>query len=562
MRFEHPEFLRLLWALPVLALLLVWAEARRRRVGRALGDPASLTRLTGEAGGASRAVRAALLLAAIAAGVVGLARPQAGFRLVTTASRGADVVIAIDVSQSMAARDARPDRMAVARSEAEALIHALPGSPIGLIAFAGDARLESPLSTDGDGLASMVEGFTPGLVPRGGTDVAAASGLAARLLKRPGDRPRAIVLITDGENLEGDPGSAVAAAKSAGARIFAIGVGTTAGSTIPIVDSTGAIRGVKLDRSGTPVLTRLNEDLLTRLARQGGGRYVHGDGSGGAALSLVDPIRSGGSYVARGRSIRAYDERFHWLAALAGVLLLVERLLPYRRKGVAPAVLLLLLAPGLLGAGYEWGGKAGQGVRELREKRFEAARRSLRAGRRDFPLSAAVPYDEGLAFLGLGLSDSAASAYRQALTLQGERARAAAAYNLGNLAMKARRYAEARDLYRKSLEIDPRAPDAKRNLEEALRRLRESRPPPPRAAGGGGNADSTAGRNGAQPPPGARSQTGRENPPKPTATPRPGHEFTREEAERWLEALERERQGEERQPPQISPQESPNGRDW
>jgi Ca-activated chloride channel family protein len=557
MRFEHPELLRLLWLLPALVLVLVWAEARRRRVARALGDPKAMGRLTGEVGPGARAVRGALLVGACAAGLVGLARPQAGFRLVTAATRGADVAIAIDVSQSMAARDTRPDRMAAARREAQALIRALPGSAVGLVAFAGEARLLSPLSTDDEGLASLVESLQPGVVERGGSNLEAAVRRATQLLARPGERPRAVVLVTDGENLEGDPRRAADAAKQGGTRVFTIGVGTPGGSTIPLVDSTGAIRGVKQDRSGAPVLTRLDARLLADLARRAGGLFVRGDGSGGAALQLVDPIRSEGAFEARGRAIRAYDERYHWLAAAAGALLLLGAFLPQRRNGRAAALLLLLLlAPGLLGAGYEWGGPAARGIRELKEKRYDAARRSLREGRADFPRSAAIPYDEGIALGGAGFLDSAAAAYQEALTREGEPARAAAAYNLGNLAMRSRRYAAARALYREALRIHPGARDAKRNLEEAIRRLREEAPPPPPGGGGADSSDASPGTG--PPPPGAAEspRMARGSPP-----PRGPHEFTREEAERWLEALERERRG-EREPARVPPQEHANERDW
>jgi len=398
-------------------------------------------------------------------------------------------------------------------------------------------------------------------VTPGGSDLGAAVRLCARLLARPGERPRAVVLVTDGENLEGDPRSAVEAAKQAGVRVFAIGVGTPAGATIPLVDSTGAVTGTKKDRAGVPVVTRLDPRRLEEIARRGGGLFVRGDGSGGAALQLLDPIRSEGAYEARGRSIRAYDERFHWLAAAAGVLLLLARLLPQRRtkRSPVPAALLLLLAPGLIGAGYEWGGPAGRGVRQLREKRFDAARRSLREGRPDFPRSAALPYDEGLALGGAGYPDSAAAAYEEALTLDGNAARAAAAYNLGNLAMRSRRYADARDRYRQALRIDPRGADAKRNLEEAIRRLRAEQPPPP--AGGGRPDSSTAPPGAGPPPPGApEPQVSGER--RQTPPPRGTREFTREEAERWLEALERERQGERREPAKASPEEQPNERDW
>jgi len=332
MRWAEPERLNLLWLAPVLLLLAAWAAGQRARLESTLGNPAVLRQLTGETGGIARAVRMALLLLAFLFAVAGLARPLAGFRLVTTAARGADVVVALDLSHSMEARDVRPDRLRAAAREVTTLLESLEGSSMGLVAFAGEARVVSPLSTDLDGLVSMVEtARTTDLAPQG-SDIGAGLSLAARLLRRPGQRPRAVVVVSDGENLSGNPEAGIGAARQAGARLFAIGVGTPQGDLIPIVDSTGAVVGQRREPDGKPVVTRLNEELLRQLARRGGGRYERGDGSGGAALRLADAIRSGGGEEVRGRSIRAYDERFPWFATAAGLFLLAERTVPRRRR--------------------------------------------------------------------------------------------------------------------------------------------------------------------------------------------------------------------------------------
>jgi Ca-activated chloride channel family protein len=332
MRWAEPERLVYLWLLVLAAAALLLAARRRRRLEGALGDRAALRSLTGEAGPATRWVRGSLITAAAALAVVGLARPLAGFRLVTTASRGADVVVAFDLSHSMEARDVRPDRLRASQREISALLRALEGSALGLVEFAGGADVLSPLSTDVEGLSSMVETAQPGDVEVPGSDLGDALVLSARLLHRPGDRPRAVVLVTDGENLQGDPGAGVEAVRKAGARLFTLGLGTAEGTTIPLADSTGAARGVRRGPDGQPVVTRLDESLLRDLARRGGGRYEHGDGTGRAALHLADAIRSAGGQEVRGQSIRAYDERFPWFAAVAGILLLCERTVPRRRK--------------------------------------------------------------------------------------------------------------------------------------------------------------------------------------------------------------------------------------
>jgi len=332
MRWSSPQLAWLLWGVLALALLWLGGNRARRRQERVLGDPDALRALTGEAGPRARLLRSILTLAAVAAAVVGLMRPQAGFRLVTTTAQGVDLVLAVDLSRSMDARDVRPDRLTAAKGEALALLGALEGSRIGLVEFAGSARIVSPLSTDREGLASLVETATTRDLDQPGTDLGQALERSARLLSRPGEQPRAIVLLTDGENLEGDPRAALQAVKRAGAKLYTIGLGTPGGGPIPMVDTTGVQRGVKRDTQGNVVITRLDERTLRLLAQEGGGRYERGDGTGRAGLRLVDPLRSGGRYEARGRTIRAYDERFPWFAAAAGLLLMGERLVPRRRR--------------------------------------------------------------------------------------------------------------------------------------------------------------------------------------------------------------------------------------
>jgi len=332
MRWSSPQLVHLLWVVLAIALLAWMAARERRRTERSLGDSESLRALSEDAGPRTRAWRVALSLLALALAVLGLMRPQSGFRLVTTTARGVDAVIALDLSRSMDARDVRPDRLSAAKREALSLLTELEGSEIGLVTFAGSAKIVSPLSTDREGLASIVETATTRDMDRPGTDLGAALTLAGRLLSRPGERPRAIVLLSDGENLEGDPTRALQSVKRAGARLYTIGLGTAEGTTIPVVDTTGAQRGVKRDAEGNVVITRLDEKMLRNLAQQGGGRYERADGTGRAGLRLVEPIRSGGAYEAKGRSIRAYNERFPWFAAAAGVLLVMERLIPRRRR--------------------------------------------------------------------------------------------------------------------------------------------------------------------------------------------------------------------------------------
>jgi len=332
LRWADPEFLKLLWLVPVLLLVGWLIERRRRGLEALLGDPAALRRRVAGAGAGARWTRRLLVVAASSLAVVALARPQAGFRSVTTTSRGVDLVVALDLSRSMDARDLRPDRLRAAKREASSLLTALEGSAIGLVGFAGEAQVLSPLSTDIEGLESLIESAGAGDVDVAGSDIGKGIERSARLLRRPGDRPKAIVIVSDGENLSGDPAAAVAAARAVGARVFAIGVGTPEGAPIPVLDEHGRIAAEKRDPSGHVVITRLDEAALRDLVRRGGGQYERADATGRVALRIADAVRSDGGSETRGQTVRAYDERFGWFAAAAGLFLVAERIVPRRRK--------------------------------------------------------------------------------------------------------------------------------------------------------------------------------------------------------------------------------------
>lgn len=219
------------------------------------------------------------------------------------------------------------------------------------------------------------------------------------------------------------------------------------------------------------------------------------------------------------------------------------------------AVALALLALSASGAGYEWGGPARSGVRDLKAGRYDEALRELEKGRADFPGASVVPYDEGVAYMAKGQPDSALVRFQEAMKLRGDRPREAAAYNLGNMAMRTKDYEGAVRAYKDALRVSPSDRDAKRNLEEALRQLRRpspsDRPNPP--SGKQGPPNSGAGRP--QPSP---STPGKGETPPPRGGP---GAFTKDEAERWLQALESERRA-RRQEGKGHPDEETGNRDW
>lgn len=332
MRWAAPEFFALFWLMPFAAALVLWMARARRRDEAALGDRDALRRRWGAPGRWNGPLRTFLFLGAVAAGIVALARPQAGLRLVSTTSTGPDVVVALDLSESMHARDAKPDRLGAARREIAVLLRSLEGSAIGFVGFAGEARVLSPLTTDLEGLRDRIDAARPEDLDEPGSNVGAGVEVAAQLIRRPGDRPRAIVLVTDGEQLDGPMTRGLAPLRASGASLVVLGVGTTEGATIPVVDTTGAVTGMKRDRSGHVVVTKLAEDALRDLARGASGRYERANGSGRAGRLAAAYARGSERGDRAGRSLRAYDERFHWFAALAALLLAAEVFVPRRRE--------------------------------------------------------------------------------------------------------------------------------------------------------------------------------------------------------------------------------------
>ncbi|MEK7348991.1 MAG: VWA domain-containing protein [Candidatus Eisenbacteria bacterium] len=332
MRWAAPEYFTLFWIVSAALAFFLWAARARRRDEAALGDPGALRRRWGAPGPWNGRLRVFLFLAAAAAGIVALARPQAGLRLVSTTSSGPDVVVALDLSESMHARDAKPDRLGAARREIATLLRSMEGSAIGLVGFAGEARVLSPLTTDLEGLRDRIDAASPAEIDVPGSDIGGAVALAGQLLRRPGDRPRAIVLVTDGEQLGGDIARGLPVLRASGASLVVLGVGTPEGATIPLVDTTGAVVGVKRDARGQEVWTRFSDGALRGLARTAGGRYERADGSGRAGRLAAGYARGHERGDRGGRSLRAYDERFHWLAALAALFLTAEALVPRRRR--------------------------------------------------------------------------------------------------------------------------------------------------------------------------------------------------------------------------------------
>ncbi|MBI5124397.1 MAG: VWA domain-containing protein, partial [Candidatus Omnitrophica bacterium] len=261
-----------------------------------------------------------------------LARPQWGFVWQEVKRTGLDMLIAIDVSKSMVARDVKPNRLERSKYAVKDLVKKLSGDRIGLIAFAGTAFLQCPLTIDYNGFLLALDDINTETIPRPGTSISGAIKEAINVLKGGDKKFKILVLITDGEELEGSALDSANEAAQAGIKIYCVGVGTAEGELIPAVDEHGD-RAYLADRSGQAVKTRLNEDLLKKIAVATGGSYVHATPSDFGLTLLYDKSIS----RLEKRDIEAkmkkhYQERYQIFLGIAAALLLLEPLLSERKR--------------------------------------------------------------------------------------------------------------------------------------------------------------------------------------------------------------------------------------
>ena len=331
-RFGAESLLYAYLLLPGLAALEWWAAARRRRALDRFGERGRIDRLTSVAS-RRRIGRAVLRLAAVALLATALARPQFGDRVETVRRTGQDVVVALDLSASMEAGDVAPSRLAAARLAVGRLIERFDGDRIGLVAFAGEAFVQSPLTLDYAAATLFLNAMEPDLVPVPGTDLGRAIEVALDGFGDPGERSRQIVVITDGEDHEGALDAAVERAVDEGVRIHAVGMGSTAGVPIPGFDENGAPSGFLRDAEGSVVTTRLDDVTLQRVADRTGGAYYHAAAGSGAAFDrLVEELTGGEGEEIESREVTRYEEQYQIFLGLALVLLVAEALLPERRR--------------------------------------------------------------------------------------------------------------------------------------------------------------------------------------------------------------------------------------
>jgi Ca-activated chloride channel homolog len=460
-------WLNLLWGLPLLGLVLVWAQRRRRRDLERLAAAPVLGRLVPGDLGERRVWQGALLLAGIASLVVALAQPQIGFEWRDVERRGLDLALVVDVSRSMDAQDISPSRMERARREILDLCEQASGDRMGLVVFAAGAYPRVPLTLDHDALLTILREVDTTTLQAQGSSLPAAIREALRLLQGDESTEKAIVLISDGEIP--DTERALAAARVAGDQgvsIYVLAVGTPEGAPIPMDGG-----GFKKTKAGDVVVSKLDEATLRRIAATAGGAYVRSVASEEDVRALVEEIHGGreGTLLGTHRE-KVPNEHFQWPLGAGLVLVMLGLVLglPHRfRAGLAG-----LLVVGLLCAPPARAGQRQDGLDAAQEGAWEQAATLLMEHHLAQPDDMDAAMILGQALLMSGQPNRAEKVWEQVAERSTDAPqRAMARYDMGHAAYLGGRLTDAHEHFQRAAEIDPELEAAAKNAQAVAQEI-------------------------------------------------------------------------------------------
>lgn len=460
MKFNQIEMLFLIWAIPVFFLVVVHGMKTRQAILARFASPKGLDAIAPETDSGRRWIKAGLVLCSLLFICLALSGPQYGYKWQTIEQKGVDIIVAIDLSRSMLATDIQPTRLDRARREIYDLLAMLKGDRMGLVAFAGTAFLQCPLTLDYEAFNIFLNSLTPDSMPIGGTDISGAITASLSAFDLNTASQKAIILITDGENTgKADPMEAAESARKAGVKLFCIGVGSDEG--VPLPAETG---GIKKDRSGNIILTRIDEETLKKIAALTGGAYVRSV-AGSMDLDVIYTKEIRGKMEASTLSTdkkQIWEDRFQWVLALAVIALGAELFVPAVRKKAAVLGMMFLL---LWSVPVHAGNPLREGIDAYNQGAYDKALKLFIDAQLDHPDRPDILYNIGNAYYHTGDYEAAAKNYKEALKTENKLLQQKAHYNLGNADFRKKQYEDALKNYEDALKLNPDDIQAKQNLE-------------------------------------------------------------------------------------------------
>ncbi|MBN2543724.1 VWA domain-containing protein [bacterium] len=337
-RFANVQIFYLLIGIPLLILLFVLLEKQRRRILQLFGNFELLSRLMPGVSPKQRHWKMALIVLAFMFLILALARPQIGTKLEKVKREGIDLVIALDVSESMLAEDVKPNRMSKAKYEVASIINKLEGDRIGIVTFAGDAFLLCPLTTDYGAALMLLDAVDTKIIPEQGTSIGRALEVAHKAFVEKERKHKVLLLITDGEDHETEPQKIAEEMGKEGIKIFTVGIGSTKGVPIPIYNEYGNQTGFKKNRKGEVVTTRLDELTLEKIALMTEGKYYRATPGQAELDDIYDAISKMEKKEFEQKKFTQFEDRFQYFLAVAILLLLAETFIPERKRTKSPII--------------------------------------------------------------------------------------------------------------------------------------------------------------------------------------------------------------------------------
>ncbi len=329
-RFANPDFIYLLLLLPLLIVLFIINEIRKKRSLKRLGNLDLVRTLLPEMSTTRPLIKFVLQLVAITAGIIIMSRPQFGSKIEDIKKEGVEVIIALDVSNSMLAEDIQPDRLTRAKQAISRLVDNLDNDKIGLIVFAGDAYTQIPVTTDYISAKMFLSSISPEMVPKQGTSIGAAINLGIRSFSPGEGKSKALIIITDGENHEDEPVKNAEEASKAGIVIHTIGIGSTDGVPVPLI-----VNGKKdflKDRDGNTVITKLDEEILKKIAVSTNGSYVRASNSNIGLDKIYSEVQNMKKQELESTMYTEYNDQFQIFTVVALLLLLADFIIMERKN--------------------------------------------------------------------------------------------------------------------------------------------------------------------------------------------------------------------------------------
>ncbi|MCX6132433.1 MAG: VWA domain-containing protein [Ignavibacteriales bacterium] len=484
LRFAHSTYLWALLLIPALALAFFFLHHRRKQLLREFVSEPLVAQLAPDASTAKRTVKQALFLFSLACLIVAAANPQVGTRLEEIKREGIDLFIALDVSLSMKAEDIRPSRLEKAKRDVSDLLRKLQGDRVGLVVFAGEAFVQFPLTADYSAADLFLNAVDVEAVPVPGTMIGSAIEVSLKSFRKDLPTQKAIVVVSDGENTEGDVAGAVEKARKEGARVFTIGMGTPEGNPIPIYGASGERVDYKHDRAGNIVLTKLDESALQQIALATGGSYRRATNAGNEIDEIHKELASLQKTEMASLQVTGFEDQFQYPLTLAILLLIIELLLSERRGKfltrlmrilpVGRVVPLLMIVCIASASAQTVRSHVASGNEAYAKTKYADAEAEYKKALAKDTSSREAQFNLGNAYYKQQRADEAQRIYASRLAASKSPAdKEMAYYNIGNTFFKSNKFEESVESYKRSLRLDPKDEDARYNYLLARDRLKK-----------------------------------------------------------------------------------------